>query len=108
MGQPVLHSDAIPLSQAVGGHLLYENETPYITNTQIGNATNTADLKANVDSFAGHLDQEGLKDPLKRALDIGHDDGSLSDANVQAATDAATLAANTYGSADKKGPMDLK
>lgn len=107
MAQPVLHSDQIELSKAVGGALLYENETPYITNTQIGNATNTTDLKNNVDAFAGHLDQEGLKPGIKRALDIGHDDTSLDDTNVQAATTAATLAANTYASTDKKGPVDL-
>lgn len=108
MAQPVLHNDQIELSKSVGGHLLYQNETPYITSTEIQNATNVADLKNEVDGFVGHADQEGLKDPLKRALDLGKDDGSLSDANVQAATSAATLAANTYGDGVKKGPMDAK
>jgi hypothetical protein len=108
MAQPVLHADAQDLSRAVGGAILYQNETPYITSTQIQNATNVADLKTAVDNFAGHSDQIGLKDPLKRALDLGKDDTSLSDTNVQAATSAATLAANTYGDPTKRGPCDLK
>lgn len=107
MGRPILHSDQLDLDQAVGGAILYENQTPYITNTQISNATGVADLKSAVDGFAGHADQEGLKPGIKRALDIGAADGSLSDSNIQAATTAATLMANTYGSPDKVGPVDL-
>lgn len=108
MAQPVLHSDQQDLSRAVGGAILYQNETPYMTSTQISNASNVADLKAAVDGAAVHADAEGLKSPIKRALDIGKDDTSLSDSNVQAATNAATLAANTYGDPTKKGPLDLK
>lgn len=107
MAQPVLHADQYQLNVAVGDALNYENETPYITSTQIANATGTADLKTDVNAYAGHLDQEGLKPGIKRALDIGNYDTSLSDANVQAATDEATLRANTYASANKKGPVDL-
>lgn len=107
MARPILHSDQLDLDKAVGGAVLYQNATPYITSTQIGNAANTEDLKDDVDAFVGHADQAGLKPGIKRALDIGNADGSLSDVNVAAATDAATLAANTYGSPNKLGPVDL-
>lgn len=107
MGQPILHSDQLNLDKAVGGGILYENQTPYITNTQISNATTYTDLKTAVDNFAGHADQEGLKPGIKRAIDLGAADGSLSDANIQAATTAATLAANTYADPTKIGPVDL-
>lgn len=107
MAIPVLHSDQQDLSRMVGGTILYEDETPYITDAQIQAATNVADLKTAVDNFVGHSDQVGLKAGIKRALDIGKDDTSLSDSNVQAATSAETLAANTYASASKKGPVDL-
>lgn len=107
MARPVLHSDQIDLSKAVGGSILYEDQTPYITDAQIVAASGVPDLKTAVDNFAGHSDQEGLKPGIKRALDVGQADGSLSDTNVQAATTAETLAANTYGDPTKIGPVDL-
>jgi hypothetical protein len=107
VAQPILHSDALELDKAVGQIILYQNAVPYMTNTQIAAATGTADLKNNVRDAAVHADQEGLKPGIRRALDIGNADGSLSDTNVQAATTAATLAANTYASANKLGPVDL-
>lgn len=107
MARPILHSDALDLDKAVGGALLYEDQTPYITDAQIVAAANTEDLKDDVDAFVGHADQAGLKPGIKRALDIGNADGSLSDANVAAATTAETLAANTYASSSKVGPVDL-
>lgn len=108
MAQPVLHADQFYLDQSVGNAILAENQTPYITDAQIVAASGVADLKTAVDNYAGHSDQEGLKPGIKRALDIGKDDTSLSDTNVQAATTAATLAANTYASTNKVGPVDLK
>lgn len=107
MAVAILHSDQQQLNRSVGNAILYENQTPYLTNTQIAAATGTADLKANVDSYVGHAEQEGLKPAIKRALQIGHDDTSLSDTNVQAATNAATLAANTLADPSKVGPCDL-
>jgi hypothetical protein len=107
MAQPVLHSDALELNRAVGGTILYQNAIPYMTNTQIAAASGVADLKNNVRDAAVHADQEGLKPSIRRALDIGKDDTSLSDTNVQAASTAATLAANTYVGANDIGPPDL-
>jgi hypothetical protein len=107
MAQPVLHSDQLHLNKALGGSILYEDQTPYITDAQIVAATNVQDLKTNVDNFAGHADQAGLKPGIKRALDLGLADGSFSDTNVQAATTAETLVANTYADPTKIGPVDL-
>lgn len=108
MAIPVLHSDAQDLSRAVGGAILYQNFTPYLTDAEIAAATNAAGLKVAVLNKVLHSDQLGLiQESINRAIDIGAADTSLSDSNIQAATNAATLAANTYGSASKKGPLDL-
>lgn len=80
---------------------------PLVTATQIAAATNVAGLKADIDAYVGHSETEGFKPGVKRALDIGLADGSLSDANVQAASTAATLAANTFADPDKKWPLHL-
>lgn len=84
-----------------------QNGFPLVTSTQIAAATNTAGLKVDIDAYAGHSETEGFKPGVKRALDIGLADGSLSDANVQAATTAATLAANTYADPGKLWPLHL-
>jgi hypothetical protein len=107
MGQPLLHSDAQHLDRSVGNTILYQNGLPYVTATQIAAATNTAGLKTIVTALVCHADQEGLKPGINRALDIGNTDGSLSDTNLQAASTAATLAANTYADPSKNGPCDL-
>lgn len=105
MAAPLLHADAYYLDQAVGEGLLGENQIPLLTNAQIIAATNTTDLKNNIDAYVGHSEQEGFKPGVKRILDIGNADGSLSDANVQAATTAATLAANTFADPAKVWPL---
>jgi len=107
MAQPLLHSDQFYLDQAVGENIHGENQFPLITDAQIVAAANTTDLKAAVDGYVGHSETEGFKPGVKRALDIGHDDGSLSDVNVAAATDAATLSANTYADPGKIWPLHL-
>ena len=112
MSQPVIHTDAVQLDRSVGNAILYQNEVPFVTSTQIGNATTavgtaSTSLEQNVRNFSGHAELEGFKPSIIRALQIGNADGSLSDTNVQAATNAATLAANTYGDPTKKGPLDL-
>lgn len=107
MAQPLIHADAYYLDQVVGENILGQNAFPLITDAQIVAATNTTDLKAAVDAYSGHSETEGFKPGVKRALDIGNVDGSLSDTNVQAATNAATLAANTYTDPGKKWPLHL-
>lgn len=107
MAQPLIHADAFYLDQVVGENIMGQNAFPLMTNTQIAAATNTTDLKANIDAYVGHSETEGFKPGVKRALDIGNADGSLSDANVQAATTAATLAANTYADPAKIWPLHL-
>lgn len=107
MAQPLIHADAYYLDQLVGENVLGQNAFPLVTNAQIIAATNTADLKTNIDAYVGHSETEGFKPGVKRALDIGNADGSLSDANVQAATTAATLAANTFADPGKLWPLAL-
>lgn len=107
MAQPLIHSDQFYLDQAVGENIYGENQFPLITDAQIAAATNVADLKTAVDGYVGHSETEGFKPGVKRALDIGLADGSLTDSNVAAASTAATLAANTYADPGKIWPLHL-
>lgn len=107
MAIPILHSDQFYLDQEVGANILGANQFPFYSDAQLQAATNTADLKVLVAAYAGHSDTEGFKPGVRRALDLGNTSGSLSDANVAAATTAATLAANTTGSPGKIWPLAL-
>lgn len=106
MARPILHSDAIPVDEMVGQNILGENQFPMITDAQIQAATTYVDLKTAITNYAGHSETDGFKPGFKRSMDLGSATTSLSDANVQAATNAATLAANTFGTPGKVGPLN--
>jgi hypothetical protein len=107
MAQPLIHIDAYYLDQAVGENILGQNAFPLWTDAQLVAATSIEDLKTAIDNYAGHSETQGFKAGVKRALDVGKADGSCSDTNVQAATTAATLAANTYADPGKLWPLFL-
>lgn len=101
-----LHSDQINLNADVGRNILLAGELGLLIDSDVTGATNVADLKARIDvNLAGkHADQQGYGFALKRALDLGKDDGTLTDAAVAAATGVSNLASLT-AAGGKVGPM---
>lgn len=102
-----LHSDQINLDMTVGEGIRLAGELGLLTDTNVQNATNVADLKSSIDANAltKHSDQAGYAFGLKRALDIGKDNGVLSDAAVQAATGVTNLASLTSSTPGQIGPL---
>jgi hypothetical protein len=101
-----LHSDQQTLNASVGENILLAGDAGLLLDADVTGATSVADLKAKIDSnLAGkHSDLAGLAFGLKRALDIGKDDGTLTDAAVQAATGVSNLASLTLAGG-KIGPL---
>jgi len=108
MGQPIIHADQLYLDQAVGHGLQGAKSAGIITDTQVNTATTNAGLRAALASgYAGHVDGQPLVPVAQRALDVGKDDGSMSDDNVNAATTVPELTANTFADPTKTGPQEL-
>src|SRR5689334_11768745 len=101
-----LHSDQTTLNMSVGENILLAGELGLLTDQNVIDATNTTDLKNSIDTNLAtkHSDQRGYAFGLKRALDIGKDDGTLADAAVAAATGVSNLASLTLA-AGKVGPL---
>lgn len=101
-----LHSDQQTLNASVGENILLAGELGLLIDSDVTGATNVADLKARIDANAAtkHADQQGYVFGLKRALDLGKDDGTLTDAAVAAATGVSNLASLTLA-AGKVGPL---
>lgn len=101
-----LHSDQTTLNMSVGENILLAGEIGALTDQNVIDSTNVADLKSFIDTNlrTKHADQAGYAFGLKRALDIGKDDGTLTDAAVAAATGVSNLASLTLA-AGKIGPL---
>lgn len=101
-----LHSDQMTANAMVGENILLAFDAGLLTDQNVIDATNVADLKASIDTNAAgkHADSRNVAYQIKRALDIGKDDGTLSDAAVAAATGAANLASLTLAGG-KIGPL---
>ena len=101
-----IHADQQALNAEVGRNILLAGDSGLLIDSDVTGATNVADLKARIDvNVAGkHSDIAGLAFGIKRALDIGKDDGTLSDAAVAAATGVSNLASLTLA-AGKVGPL---
>lgn len=101
-----LHSDQTTLNKSVGENILLAGEIGLLLDADVTGATNVADLKAKIELNARtkHSDQRGFVFGLLRSLDIGKDDGTLTDAAVQAATGVSNLASLTLA-AGKVGPL---
>lgn len=102
-----LHSDQIELNKTVGENIRLAGELGLLTDANVTGATSVADLKNSIDtnSATKHADMQGYAFGLKRALDIGKDDGTLTDAAVQAATGVTNLASLTQSDPGKVGPL---
>ena len=100
------HSDQINLNAEIGRNILLAGELGLLVDSDVTGATNVADLKARIDVnlLTKHADQQGYGFGLKRALDLGKDDGTLSDAAVAAATGVSNLASLT-SAGGKVGPL---
>lgn len=107
MAAPILHSDQIPLDEAVGHSLRQGLQAGIITDAQVSAATTNALLRTAVGLYAGHSDTAPIVPVIQRALVVGLADGSMSDANVSAATTVALLVANTYSAPGKVGPIEF-
>lgn len=103
---PPLHTDQVNLNAEVGRNILLAGELGLLTDGNVTGATNVADLKAAIDANVRtkHSDQRGYAFGLKRALDLGKDDGTLTDVAVAAATGVSNLASLTLARG-KVGPM---
>lgn len=104
-----LHSDQINLSASVGENIRLAGELGLLLDADVTGATDVAGLKAKIATNAAgkHADQQGYVFALQRALDIGKDDGTLSDTLVQAATGVSNLATLTTSDPGKIGPLAL-
>lgn len=104
-----LHSDQRELDKVVGQNIRLAGELGLLTDQNVIDATNTTDLKNSIaaNALTKHADQQNYVFPLQRALDIGKDDGTLSDSAVAAATGVDNLASLTTSDAGKKGPLAL-
>lgn len=107
MASPQLHSDQVGLNLVVGENLKLAGQLGLLTDQNVIDAATYADLKASIDtnSAAVHSDQLGYAGRLKRAIDIGYADGTLTDTNVAAATGVANLATLTLSDPGKLGPL---
>lgn len=107
MAAPQLHSDQVGLNLVVGENIKLAGQVGLLTDQNVIDAATYADLKASIDtnSAAVHSDLRGYADRLKRAIDIGFADGTLTDANVAAATGVANLATLTLSDPGKQGPI---
>lgn len=102
-----LHSDQRELDKLVGENIRLAGEIGALTDQNVIDSTNVADLKAFIDTNLAtkHADQQGYGFGLKRALDLGKDDGTLTDAAVAAATGVSNLASLTLSDPGKVGPL---
>lgn len=94
MAAPALHSDQVGLNIIVGENIRLAGRVGLLTDAQVVAATTVQSLKDAVDLNAGtaHSDVQGYVGRLKRAFDYGKDDGTLTDANIAAATSLENLA----------------
>lgn len=101
-----LHADQINLNADVGRNILLAGELGLLIDADVTGATNVADLKAKIalNASTKHADQQGYVFALQRALDLGKDDGTLSDVAVAAATGVSNLASLT-AAGGKVGPL---
>lgn len=105
----VLHADQINLDQVVGENIRLAGNVSLLTDQNVIDATNVTDLKNSIDTNArtAHSDVQGYVFALKRALDIGYDEGVLTDVAVAAATGYNNLASLTNSAPGSIGPLAL-
>lgn len=75
-----------------------------LTDALVVSADTNAGLQANIRTFSGHADQAQLPGLINRAIQIGKDDGSMSDANILNETTIVGLVADTYADPLKPWP----
>lgn len=107
MAAPVLHADQVGLNLVVGENIRLAGQVGLLTDAQVIAATTVQSLKDAVDLNAStaHADVRGFVDRIKRGFDYGKDDGTLTDANIAAATGWDNLASLTLSQPGKFGPM---
>lgn len=105
----ILHADQVNLDQVVGENIRLAGNVGLLTNQNVIDATNVTDLKNSIDTNArtAHSDVQGYVTGLKRALDVGYDEGVLTDAAVAAATGYDNLASLTNSAPGTIGPLAL-
>lgn len=94
MASPQLHSDQVGLNILVGENIRLAGRVGLLTDQNVIDSATYLDLKNFIDTNARtlHSDQQGYADRLKRAIDLGKNDGTLTDANIAAATGVENLA----------------
>lgn len=108
MAIPVLSSDAQILDEGVGHALRQGLQTGAITDSMVNSSTTNAGLRALVAAVAPAIatpDAPQYIQMVNRALELGFNTGSCSNANVSAATTVNLLVANTYSQPGKIGQV---
>lgn len=105
MAIPILASDQLFMDAGIGHVLRQGLQTSTITDAMVNASTTNAGLQTLVNAAEGASDVLPYKKLVTRALALGFNDGSCSDANVSAATTVALLVANTVSQAGKIGPV---
>lgn len=103
----LLHADQIGLNQAIGANIRLMGQTGLLTDAQVVAATTYTDLQDNIRTNAktAHSDLQGFVDRFIRVIDLGKADGTLTDAQIQAATGVDNLASLTLADPGKMSPL---
>lgn len=102
-----LHADQVNLNMVVGENIRLAGQVGLLTDAQVIAALNSAELQSLIatNALTAHADVRGFVDRLQRSIDIGKADGTLTDAQIQAATGVDNLASLTLSQAGKIGPI---
>lgn len=105
-----LHSDQIGINQLVGENIRLAGSMGLLTDQNVIDSTTYLSLKNFIDANAltVHADTRGWAYQLKAAIQMGYDDGTLTDAAVAAATGVNNLASLTQSDPGKIGPIAIE
>lgn len=90
-----MHADAFGASRQVGNAIRRAGELSWLTDANVAPLTTTAGLKALVTAGTGHADMLPLRVRINQQIDIGVDDGTLTNTSVAASNTVAAQAALT-------------
>lgn len=107
MAAPILHADQVNLNMVIGENIRLAGNVGLLTDQNVIDATTYTDLINSIRTNAAtaHSDRQGYVDRLIRAIELGKADGTLTDANIQAATGYNNLATLTQSDPNKIGPI---
>jgi hypothetical protein len=102
-----MHADQIAASRMVGNAIRRAQEIGWLTDAIVNPLSTTAGLEAAITAGGGHAENQPLQYLINARIDIGINDGTLTNTTVAAANTVSALAAltqydtgRTYGSVE--------